>query len=146
MFYKDWLRKNDICPFCVLKKDEVIRKNRYAILTLARAPYCRDHLIVTPVKHRLTLNSMGVAEKKGVEDLIYWGMRKLHKKYRNVSVLYREGNLDEVGKSVEHLHYHLIPELQIGAMNGCWKKRGFFSERVYLGKIVKFRERFVGKK
>jgi len=89
---------------------------------------------------------MGVAEKKGVEDLIYWGMRKLHKKYRNVSVLYREGNLDEVGKSVEHLHYHLIPELQIGAMNGCWKKRGFFSERVYLGKIVKFRERFVGKK
>jgi len=143
MFYKDWLSKNRVCPFCVLNREEIIKKNRFAVLTLARAPYCRDHLIVTPIRHRKTLNSMSALEKKGVEDLIYWGMRKLHKKYKNVTVLYREGNLKEVGKSVEHLHYHLIPEMQIGALNGCWKKRGFFSERVYLGKILKFKERFI---
>ncbi|NPE27003.1 HIT domain-containing protein [Methanococcoides sp. SA1] len=144
--YEKWLKKNHVCPFCVLKKEEIIRKNKYAILTLARAPYCKDHLIITPVKHRLTLNSMGSAEKKGVEDLIYYGMRKLHMEYKNVTVLYREGNLEEVGKSINHLHYHLIPEMQIGALNDCWKKRRFFSEKIYLNKILKFRERFIKKK
>ncbi len=127
VLYRNWLKKNRVCPFCVLKKEEILRKNKFAILTLARAPYRKDHLIITPIKHRKTLNSMSVAEKNGVEDLIYYGMRKLHMKYKNVTVLYREGNLNEVGKSVEHLHYHLIPEMQIGAINGCWRKRGFFS-------------------
>ena len=86
---------------------------------------------------------MSAAEKKYVEKLIYYGMKKLHGKYKNVTVLYREGNLDEVGKSVEHLHYHLIPEMQIGPNNIHWEKRKIFSEKVYVGKVKGFREEFI---
>lgn len=146
MIYERWLKKNKICPFCELKREEIVKGNKYAVLILGRAPYCKDHLLVTPRRHRLTLNELSAAERKGVDDLRNWGMKKLHKKYRNVTVLYREGNLSEVGKSVEHLHYHLIPELQIGAINGAWKKRRFFSEKKYLEKTQRFKENFIKRK
>jgi diadenosine tetraphosphate (Ap4A) HIT family hydrolase len=147
MKYKDYLKNKDkACPFCDLKKEEIIRGNRHAVLTLAQAPYCRDHLIVTCRKHHLRLNLMSAVEKKCVDELIYYGMKKLHKKYKNVTVLYREGNLDEVGKSVEHLHYHLIPEMKIGALGFDGAGRDMISGGRFLRVIRRFRERFIGKK
>lgn len=144
--YEDFLKTNKICPFCTLKKEEMIRGNRYAVLTLAQAPYCPDHLIVTCRHHHLRLNLMNAGEKKAVDELIYYGMRKLHSKYKNVTVLYREGNLKEVGKSVEHLHYHLIPEMKIGALGFDGGKRTMIGDLRFKGMIERFRERFVGKK
>ena len=96
---------------------------------------------------------MSRAEKDAVEKLIYYGMRKLHKKYKNVTVLYREGNLKEVGKSIVHLHYHLIPEMKVGAFSPKRDDSGdpgvhgrkIFSDRVFAGKVLKFKERFIKK-
>jgi len=45
-------------------KDEIIRQNKYAILTLAKAPYTKNHLLVVPKKHVLKLNSLSEKEKK----------------------------------------------------------------------------------
>lgn len=143
MIYENFLKKNKVCPFCNLKNSEVIRKNKFAVLTLAQAPYCRDHLIVTCRHHHLRLNLMSREEKEAVEKLIYYGMRKLHSKYKNVTVLYREGNLKEVGKSIAHLHYHLIPEMKVGAFGVHGRK--IFSDRVFVGKVLKFKERFIKK-
>lgn len=141
MKYKDYLKKNNVCPFCDLKKGEIVRGNKHAILTLAQAPYCRDHLIVTCRKHHMRLNLMSRDEKECVDKLIYYGMRKLHSKYKNVTVLYREGNLKEVGKSVEHLHYHLIPEMKVGAFGV--HDRDMVSDKGFAGMIGKFKDRFV---
>ena len=146
MFYEDFLKKKGICPFCNLKKDEIIKKNQFAVLTLARAPYTKDHLIVTCRRHHLRLSLMSVKEKAAVDKFIYYGMQKLHEKYKNVTVLYREGNLKEVGKSIAHLHYHLIPEMQIGPNNIHWEGRKIFSEKIYTKKIEKFREEFIKRK
>ncbi len=143
MRYNDFLKTNKICPFCTLKKGEIIRGNKHAVLTLAQAPYCPDHLIVTCQRHCLRLNLMSKAERECVDKLIYYGMRKLHKKYKNVTVLYREGNLSEVGKSVAHLHYHLIPEMKIGALDVG--DREMIGDRRFVGMIRKFKDRFVRK-
>ncbi len=141
MIYEDFLKGCKVCPFCDLKSNEIIKKNKFAILTLAQAPYCKDHLLVTCKHHNLKLTSMSASEKKAVDDLINYGIKLLHSKYKNVTILYREGNLKEVGKSVEHLHYHLIPEVQVGVVGSC--KRDIVSDKKFSGMINSFKERFI---
>ena len=135
MLYEKFLKKHHKCPFCNLMDEEILKQNKYAILTLARAPYIRGHLLVVPKKHVLKINKLSKKQKDAVEKLIYYGMKKLHKKYKNVTVLYREGNKKEVGKSINHVHYHLIPELQIGAQEKIWKNRKILDEKNYIKRI-----------
>lgn len=139
--YGDYLKEKHACPFCDLKPKEIVKGNEHAVLTLAQAPYCRDHLIVTCRHHHMRLNLMSKSEKECVDKLIYYGMRKLHGKYKNVTVLYREGNPREVGKSVVHLHYHLIPEMKIGALGV--RDREMVGDRKFLGMVARFKDRFV---
>ena len=142
MLYNKFLKKNHACPFCHLMDKEVIKQNKYAILTLARAQYTKDHLLVLPKKHVLKLNSLSKNQKDAIEKLIYYGMKKLHKKYKNVTVLYKEGNKKEVGKSINHIHYHLIPNLKMGIANQHGPdKRKFLSEEDYVKKIKEIKKR-----
>jgi diadenosine tetraphosphate (Ap4A) HIT family hydrolase len=142
MLYNKYLKKNHKCPFCHLIKKELIRQNNYGILTLARAPYTKDHLLIVPKKHVLKLNKLSKKQKEALESLIYYGLKKLHKKYKNVTILYREGNKKEVGKSVNHVHYHLIPNLQIGAIDqNKANQRKFLSEEEYIKKISEFKKK-----
>ena len=97
MLYTKYLKTLKTCPFCNLTKDEILRQNKYAILTLAKAPYTKDHLLVVPKKHVVKFNSLTQEQKDAVERLVCYGLKKLHKKHKNVTVLYREGNKDEVG-------------------------------------------------
>jgi len=138
MLYDIFLKKPRPCPFCNLTKDEILKSNKSAILTLARAPYTKDHLLVTPKKHHLTIKSLSKKEKEDIEKLILYGLKKVHNKHKNVSILYREGNKKEIGKSVNHLHVHIIPKLQIGA--GKLSKRKIFSEKEYVEKIKKIKK------
>lgn len=131
MLYQKYLRKLKECPFCNLSKEEIVRQNDLAILTMAKAPYVKNHLLVVPKRHVMKLNKMTSREKDAVEKLVYYGMKKLHKKYRDVTVLYKEGSKKGVGKSIDHLHYHLIPELQIGSSKVNWKTRTLRSDEDY---------------
>ncbi len=135
MLYQEYLKKKHFCPFCNLLKKEILKQNKYAILTFAKAPYTSDHLLVVPKKHKISIGSLKPREKRAVDDLIHYGIKMLHKKYKNVTVLYREGILKQVGKSVSHLHYHLIPNLLIGAYNIDFTKRKIYSEEEYVKKI-----------
>lgn len=140
MLYKKYLKKLKTCPFCCLNKDEIIKQNKDAILTLAKAPYTKDHLLVVPKKHLFKLNDLTQDQKEAIERLTYYGMKLLHKKYKNVTILYREGNKKEVGKSIDHLHYHLIPNLQIGSKDVKWRKRKIYSEKEYIKRIKNFKK------
>ena len=140
MLYEKFLKKHRECPFCNLNEEEILKQNKYAILTLARAPYIKGHLLVVPKKHVLKINKLSKKQKDAVEKLIYYGMKKLHKKYKNVTVLYREGNKKEVGKSINHVHYHLIPELQIGAQEKFWKNRKILDEENYIKRIKELKK------
>tara|TARA_Y100000310_G_scaffold3354_1_gene4284 strand:+ start:1224 stop:1658 length:435 start_codon:yes stop_codon:yes gene_type:complete len=141
MLYNKFLKKHHQCPFCHLLKEEVIKQNKYAILTLARAPYTKDHLLIVPKKHVLKLNKLSKKEKQAIEELIYYGLKKLHKKHKNVTVLFREGNKKQVGKSINHIHYHLIPDMKIGSLDKSIEHRQIFAEEKYVEKIKEVRKR-----
>ncbi len=135
MLYQKYLKTMKTCPFCTLEKNEILKQNKYAILTLAKAPYTKDHLLVVSKKHVVKFNSLTQEQKDAFEKLICYGLKKLHKKYANVSVLYREGNKKEVGKSIDHIHYHLIPDMQIGSRDINWKKRKIYSDKEYVQRV-----------
>ncbi len=141
MLYQNYLKTLKKCPFCNLEKNKILKQNKFAILTLAKAPYTKDHLLVFPKKHHLTLNSLTKQEKQALEALEYYALKKLHKKHKNVSMLYREGNKKQVGKSIDHLHVHLIPNMQIGSRDINWRKRKVYSEKEYVKKIKNLKNR-----
>jgi|TARA_B100001971_G_C18233394_1_gene565414 diadenosine tetraphosphate (Ap4A) HIT family hydrolase len=141
MLYEKYLKKKHPCPFCNLTKEEILKQNKCAILTLAKAPYTKDHLLVVPKKHYLKFNAMTKAEKDCVDKLVSYALKKLHKKHKNITVLYREGDLKQVGKSIPHLHYHIIPNMVIGAYDINWKKRKIYSEEKYIKEIKKLKKR-----
>lgn len=141
ILYKSYLKKLKKCPFCDLKKEETLRENKDAILIFAQAPYTKDHLLVIPKKHVLKLNLLSKKQKENIEKIIYYGLKKLHRKYDNVSILYREGKKKDVGKSIDHIHYHLIPNLKIGACNINGNKRKIYSDKEYTKKVKEIKKR-----
>ena len=58
MLYTKYLKTMRICPFCNLTKEEKLKQNKNAILTIAKAPYTKDHLLVVPKKHVIKFNSL----------------------------------------------------------------------------------------
>lgn len=141
MLYKTYLKNLKGCPFCKLEKEEILRSNKYANLIVARAPYTKNHLLIVPKRHIFSMTELKGEEKKYVEKLLFYSLKKLHKKYKNVSVLFREGNKKEVGKSINHLHIHLIPNLRIGPYDISLNKRRAFDEEEYC-KITEELKRF----
>lgn len=142
MLYKSYLKKLKKCPFCILKKREILKSNKSALLILARAPYTEDHLLVIPKKHLRKINSLTKKEKEDSEKLEFYGIEKLHKKHKNVSILYREGDKKEVGKSINHMHIHLIPKIRIGSRNIKSEKREIYFETNYFKKIKELKKIF----
>ncbi len=140
MLYEKYLEKLKVCPFCSIKKNEVLKQNKNAILILAKAPYTKDHLLVVSRKHALKLKDLTKQQKEDIEKLINYGMKLLNKKYNNVTILYREGNKKQAGKSIDHMHYHLIPKMKIGSININWKKRKIYSDKDYAKKIKEFKD------
>ena len=68
-------------------------------------------------------------------------MKKLYKKYGSVSILFRQGDKKEIGKSIDHIHYHLIPKIKIGAHNINGNKRRIYSDKEYLTKIKEIKRK-----
>ena len=79
MLYQKYLKTLKICPFCNLTKDEILRQNKYAILTLSKAPYTKDHLLVVSKKHVIKFNSLTQKQKDEFEKLICYGLKNFIK-------------------------------------------------------------------
>lgn len=141
MEYNTWLKKKNggKCPFCILKKSEILKANKDADIILSRARYHKDHLLVIPKKHVTKLSGLTIKEKDNFIKLFSQGLEALHKKYTNVSVIYREGTLKGVGKSIPHAHFHLIPNMKVGPYKNLNHRR-FFKEETYLKKTKEMKE------
>ena len=139
MFYQNYLKSVRKCPFCSLSRAEILKENKNAVIIPAKAPYTKDHLLVVPKKHILSFKDMTLEEEKDLDKLVDFAMRKIHKKYRDVSILYREGDMKKVGKSIDHVHYHIIPNLKIGAIDINLKKRIILEDRDYLKLVEKMK-------
>lgn len=144
MIYQKFLnliRKKNYCPFCNLDKNFVIKANSKAILTLARAPYVKDHLLVFPKRHIMELKNLKNSEKIAIGKLIIWGIDKLHTRYPGVEIEYKEGELNSAGKSINHLHVHIVPKKKARGKIPI-DKRNFYSDKVLLSKITKIKKEF----
>lgn len=140
MRYNKWLREqSNNCPFCSLRSSEILRSNTHAEIILSRARYHKDHLLVIPKKHIEKMEQLTDLEKKDFIQLFFEGLHILHKKYLNISVVYKEGKLQEIGKSIPHAHFHLIPNLKVGPKKNI-DRRIFFNENTYLRKTKEMRE------
>lgn len=88
-------------------------ENAYAFLTYAIAPYHPHHLLVIPKRHFTAFLDITEDERAAIDALIEGGWRALTRLgYENITVLVREGK--DSGKSIAHLHYHIIPNIRIG--------------------------------
>lgn len=116
MLYTDFLKEVKVCQFCDFNVNKMIKKDENAFLTYPIAPYCKHHLLVIPNRHVEHFEDLNKKEKESIDNLLGSGIKLLrilgHEGY---SVLLRSGN--NVGKSISHLHYHIIPSMDFGIPN-----------------------------
>jgi len=100
------------CPFCVVGQ-RVVLENETAFLTYALAPYHPDHLLVIPKEHIEHVLEISGKVMSDLDSLQRAGLQLLNKLgHENVTLLVREGMGS--GKSIPHLHYHLVPDVLLG--------------------------------
>jgi diadenosine tetraphosphate (Ap4A) HIT family hydrolase len=113
------------CPFCA-SDDRRLVENETAYVTYALAPYHKHHLLIIPKEHKKSFFDLGKDEWGDILDLAQTSSRILrYLGYENFSLMVREGKGS--GKSVEHLHYHLIPDARLGDLDHANNSRNVMS-------------------
>ena len=116
MKYADFIAKEHGCPFDTPIEQIVLAQNDTAFLTYALAPYNADHWLVIPKRHVQNLTDLSHQERDDVDSLLSRGLKALNALgHQGVSLLLRQG--EGTGKTVQHLHYHLIPDTHVGDLD-----------------------------
>lgn len=134
MLYHEALQQlwENFDPFIHIKWYEVVDESENFFVIPARAPYVPDHLLIIPKRKVYVLKSLTHQERDEMYELIEKWTIKLHKKHNDVNLLLRDWlvwGLTE--KSVNHLHFHLIPDCPVWAWELSWWNREFFSDDEY---------------
>ncbi len=125
MRYDEYLLKvlRDECPFCDIKKEYVIEKWKHFTVLLSRAPYIRDHIMIVPNRHLIRMSEITQEEWWTLVPLIEKWMRKMETIHSEVNLLLRDGVANwKVGKSIDHLHFHIVPDIPIYSTNSWWNR------------------------
>ena len=126
MLYTNFLKKVKKCPFCY-RKDRFILNDKTAFLTYCLAPYSNGHLLVIPKRHVISLLDLKKEEKRDISNLVGKASEIMSfMNCKNYSILVREGELE---KSIDHLHYHIIPDHRIGDLDTKGKSRRIMTEK-----------------
>jgi len=116
MLYIDFLKTRTACPFCEPVAGRAFAKNELAFLTYALAPYHQHHLLVVPQRHIESFHDLTPDESAAIDALVRQGVHMLESiGYEDYTVLVRSGM--KSGKSVSHLHYHIIPSVVVGDLD-----------------------------
>ncbi|MDR0369118.1 MAG: HIT family protein [Candidatus Peribacteria bacterium] len=145
MQYNEYLASildDTYCPFCSLSKQEIIEESKHFLVIPARAPYSKDHLLIIPKRHIVLLQEMRSTEMKELLKLIEYWSDSLASHHEGTSILLRNGQINgTLGKSVNHLHVHLIPDCQVGVENSEF--RHYFSNARYIKEVRRIRSEFL---
>lgn len=115
MRYSTFLKKSVRCPFCA-PAQRAFASNGRAYLTYSIAPYAKYHLLAIPKRHVESFLDLTVTETRDVQAMVTRGASVLRAKgIDDYTILVRNG--ENSGKSVPHLHYHLIPRHRIGDLD-----------------------------
>jgi diadenosine tetraphosphate (Ap4A) HIT family hydrolase len=128
MKYDDYLLKvlKDECPFCDIKKDYILEKWKHFTVILSRAPYIKDHLLIVPNRHLVRMWEIKSEEWETFIPLMEKWMKKLGKVHDEVNLLLRDWVANWIiWKSIDHLHFHLIPWCPVYSTNSWWNRKIF---------------------
>lgn len=136
--------KKHFCPFCNEKKENMLEEKKYFYVIPARSPYTKDHILIVPKRHVCLLKALTHKELIQMHNLIDKRDVKLHKDHKNISLLLRDGlSKQKIWKSVNHLHFHLIPDHTVYVMSDeDSENRIFFDDKQYLKIADKMRKRY----
>ena len=126
MLYHEYLLKvlKWECPFCNMDKDYIIEKWKHFSVILARAPYIKDHLLIIPNRHLVRLWEITPDEWWTLVPMIEKRTKKLEKIHGEVNLLLRDWVANWVlWKSVDHLHFHLVPNIPIYTSTWWWNRQ-----------------------
>lgn len=139
--------EHNLCPFCSMPEDFILEKSDSFYVTLARAPYIKDHLLIIPRRHVILFNDLSWDEVQDLMQLISKWNKKLHQKHHDVNLLLRDGFMwGAIGKSVNHMHFHLIPDMAIGPEKTKREERQFLSEKDFLKAIKNIKKALLAPK
>ena len=125
MKYDDYLLKvlKEECPFCNIEKKYVVEKWKHFTVLLARAPYIRDHILIVPNRHLIRMWEITPEERLTLIPLIEKWMRKMEVIHSEVNLLLRDWIANwKVWKSIDHLHFHIVPDIPIYSTNSWWNR------------------------
>ncbi len=127
MLYSDLLKTPRSCPFCEFTHNRIIDHNDDVFMTYALAPYHKHHLLVVPYRHIDDFENLSQTELVSINTLLHKGINLLKKlNYQDYTIVVRNGK--KTGKTIEHLHYHIIPVDVIGDLNHVGEERKVLSE------------------
>jgi len=147
MKYIEALRKfwRDYNPFIHIKPEEIVDESKNFIIIASRAPYVKDHLLIIPKRQVYLLKELSGTEKNEMWKLLEKWATKLHTKHKDVNLLLRDWLVEwNIGKSINHLHFHLIPDCSIW-LEGVEdpQNRKFFNDEEYIGNTERIRKEFL---
>ena len=146
---KNWMLYNDYllkvlrweCPFCDINKNYVIEKWKHFTVILSRAPYTKDHLLIVPNRHLVRMWEITPEEWWTLVPLIEKWMKKLEKVHQEVNLLLRDWVANGIiWKSIDHLHFHLIPDRPVYSSTGWWN-REVYSDYMLTKKTSEFKNK-----
>ena len=124
MLYKDFLKTVSGCPFCEEKAPEVIKENEKAILRCAIAPYSHYHMVVVPKRHVVDYLELSREERDSMDDLVADGIKVLETLgIKDYSVIVRTGDKESIGKSIDHIHFNIVPKVRLGMIDAVGVER-----------------------
>ena len=142
MEYSEYRSQLTSCPFC--NDTQILWEDNNFYVTLARAPYIKDHILIIPKKHVIFLNELTQEEQHQLWDIVNKRNNILLKHYNGTSILLRDSHENGTsGKSIGHLHAHIVPDCWIGALTGDnGDDRHFFEEDEFTELIQDAKNRF----
>ena len=144
MLYSEHLAQilNNYCPFCDIEHQYPLEKGKYFYVIAARAPYTKNHLLIIPKRHILSIQDLQQKEEKELWTLTDERTKKLETTHEACTILLRNGAARGIsGKSIDHLHLHIVPDCEINAKNS--ESRHYFPEKQYLGEIKRIKNEFL---
>lgn len=146
MQYKTILKKKwkKFDPFVHEHAEHMLEVTKYFYVLPARAPWTQDHILIVPRKKIVLLNELTKRELDyGIELISKWD-KLLHKHHTDVTLVLKDGYMGgKSEKSIQHLHFHLVPDCAVTAKTNGDDNREFYADDEYTKIVNALKKKFV---